>query len=188
MEAITGHLLSVVSLGTKLRLYSGACLSIFDMVSDVYMTTVFLGDPATKGVAYANIACVALSLVVQLLVAWVVHRRRGWRKVAREMLYVVMYIKPGIDAARVAAGDDRVDDNAQFELTIDKVVEMGCEAIPSTIIQSRAFIISEKKSPVALASIIMGCCTTGFAAATIFYDMGTSAFSAEGERSQHANG
>jgi hypothetical protein len=44
----------------------------------------------------------------------------------------------------------------------------------AAIIQTRAFLISEKKSNIALASICISCCTTGFAAATMWYDFDTS--------------
>jgi hypothetical protein len=44
----------------------------------------------------------------------------------------------------------------------------------AAIIQTRAFIISKERSSLALASIIISCCTTGFAAATSWYDYDTS--------------
>jgi hypothetical protein len=71
-----------------MRLFSGAGLSVFDLVSDIYMITVFLGSDETRGAAYFNIACVALSLTVHLYVAWFVHRKRPLRRIARELLYV----------------------------------------------------------------------------------------------------
>ena len=42
----------------------------------------------------------------------------------------------------------------------------------AAIIQTRAFITSEERSTLALVSILTSCCTTGFAAATIWYDHG----------------
>jgi hypothetical protein len=44
----------------------------------------------------------------------------------------------------------------------------------AAIIQTRAFIISEERTTLALVSIIISCCTTGFAAATMWYDYDTS--------------
>jgi hypothetical protein len=84
------------------------------------------------------------------------------------------------------------------ELANSKMIEMVFESIPAgacanhegegyalnsppsssharaAIIQTRAFIISEERSTLALVSIIISCCTTGFAAATMWYDFDTS--------------
>ncbi|GMI31785.1 hypothetical protein TeGR_g9820 [Tetraparma gracilis] len=178
MNEIAKHILSIADFGLKMRLFSGAGLSVFDIISDVYMIIVFLGSEETRGVAHVNIACVALSLLMQLLLVSFVNRKRSWRRIAREMLYVLLFIKPGIDAARVAAGNENDDGLATMdplqELVFSKAIEMAMESIPCAIIQSRAFIISEDRSRAALASIIIGCCTTGFAAATMWFDWDTS--------------
>jgi hypothetical protein len=112
----------------------------------------------------------------------------------------VTFIKPGIDAARVARGNE-IDDGLATatpleELAASKMVEMVFESLPAgacathrhngftlhlpslpqphaAIIQTRAFIISKERSTAALASIIISCCTTGFAAATLWYDYDT---------------
>jgi hypothetical protein len=200
MDAIVKHLLSITDFGLKMRLFSGVALSVFDIVSDVYMIVVFLGSEETRGVAHVNIACVALSLLLQLFMAWFVNKRRSWRRITREALYVVAFIKPGIDAARVAAGNENDDGLATIdpllELVSGKVIEIVVEAIPAgafairacilsrtdpsppltraAIIQTRAFIISENRSRAALVSIIISCCTTGFAGATMWFDYDTS--------------
>ncbi|GMI34748.1 hypothetical protein TeGR_g13050, partial [Tetraparma gracilis] len=178
MNVIAKHIISIADFGLKMRLYSGAGLSVFDLVSDVYMIVVFLGSEETRGVAHVNIVCVVLSLLLQLWLAWFVNRKRGWRRIAREALYVVLFIKPGIDAARVAGGGENDDGLAALgplaELAVSKMIEMVFESIPAAIIQTRAFIISEERSTLALVSIIISCCTTGFAAATMWYDFDTS--------------
>ncbi|GMI31950.1 hypothetical protein TeGR_g13688 [Tetraparma gracilis] len=179
MDAIVKHLLSITDFGLKMRLFSGAALSMFDLMSDVYMIVVYLGSEETRGVAHANIVCVALSLLLQLWLVLIVNRKRSWRRIAREVLYVVTFCKPGIDAARVAAGNENDDGLAAMdpltELAVSKAAEITCESIPAAIIQTRAFLISEKKSNIALASICISCCTTGFAAATM-WDAACSSF------------
>ena len=51
------------------------------------------------------------------------------------MLYVLLFIKPGIDAARVAAGNENDDGLAAMdpltELAVSKSVEMVFESIPA---------------------------------------------------------
>ncbi|GMI25029.1 hypothetical protein TeGR_g7457, partial [Tetraparma gracilis] len=125
-----------------------------------------------------NIVCVALSLFFQLWITWFVNRKRSWRRIAREVLYLVLFIKPGIDAARVAGGGENDDGLAAMdplqELALSKAIEMVFESIPAAIIQTRALITSKERTTLALVSIIISCCTTGFAAATMWYDYDTS--------------
>jgi hypothetical protein len=108
---------------------------VFDLISDVYMIVVFLGSEETRGVAHVNIACCALSLLVQLWGVWGVHKKRSWRRIAQEVLYVVAFVKPGIDAARVAAGNENDDGLAAMppfaELTMTRGAEMVFESIPA---------------------------------------------------------
>jgi hypothetical protein len=135
MNEITKHILSVADFGLKMRLFSGAGLSVFDIISDVYMIVVFLGSEETRGVAHVTIVCVALSLFFQLWLAFLVNRKRSWRRIAREVLYVVTFCKPGIDAARVAAGNENDDGLAAMdpltELAVSKAAEITCESIPA---------------------------------------------------------
>jgi hypothetical protein len=135
MDAIVKHLLSITDFGLKMRLFSGAALSVFDLMSDVYMIVVYLGSEETRGVAHANIACVALSLLCQLYFVAYVNSKRSWRRIAREVLYVVTFCKPGIDAARVAAGNENDDGLAVMdpltELAFSKAMEITCESIPA---------------------------------------------------------
>jgi hypothetical protein len=44
----------------------------------------------------------------------------------------------------------------------------------AAIIQTRAFIVSKERNTLVLVSIIISCCTTGFAATTMWYDYDTS--------------
>jgi hypothetical protein len=88
MDTVAKHLMSVCDFGTKRRLYSGAALSLFDIISDIYIIVRFLGSEETKGVAHITIACVVLSLLMQVLIVLVVNRKRPWRRIAREVLYV----------------------------------------------------------------------------------------------------
>jgi hypothetical protein len=135
INEIAKHILSIADFGLKMRLFSGAGLSVFDLISDVYMIVVFLGSEETRGVAYVNIVCVALSLLAQLFIAWFVNRKRPWRRIVREAMYVVLFIKPGIDAARVAGGGENDDGLATVdslaELTFSKGAEMVFESIPA---------------------------------------------------------
>jgi hypothetical protein len=94
------------------------------------------------------------------------------------VLYVLAFVKPGIDAARVAAGNENDDGLAKMDplavLSYNKAAEMVFESIPAATLTTQAFIVSKKQSRAALVSIAISCCTTGFAAATMWYDYDTS--------------
>jgi hypothetical protein len=202
MDTVAKHLMTVCDLGMKRRLYSGAALSVFDVVSDIYMIVVFLGNEETRVVAYINIACIVLSTFIQFCMTWHVHRKRSGKRIARELLYVVTFVKPGFDAAKVAGGNGNDDGLAGCdplqELAYSKCAEIVYESIPAgacanhftanislyvnsrlsqthaAIIQTRAFIVSKERNTVALVSIVISCCTTGFAAASMWFDYDTS--------------
>jgi hypothetical protein len=101
-EEVVGHLAGVANFGMKARLFSGAGLSVFDLISDVYIITMFLGSEETRGVAYANIACCVLSMIGQLVVALLANRRRSKWRILREAFFTLICVKPGLDAVRVA--------------------------------------------------------------------------------------
>jgi hypothetical protein len=132
MNEIAKHILAVADFGLQMRLFSVAGLSVFDLVSDVYMIVVFLGSEETRGVAHVNIMCVALSLLTQLLLVWFVNSKRSRKRIAQELLYVLLFIKPGIDAARVAAGNESDDGLA----TLDPLAELACSKAVETVLES----------------------------------------------------
>lgn len=172
-NVIVKHLITVASFGLKARLFSGAALSHFDLASDIYISTVYLRSNETKSAAHAIIVCIAISLFFQLYAVWIANKKRSWRNIALEALYVLTFIKPGVDAARVAAGNEYIDDLATMEplmeLACGKVFEMAFESIPGAIIQTCALIASkEVRNTAALVCILSSCCTTGFAAASIW--------------------
>jgi hypothetical protein len=86
MNAVMRHLLSIVDIGLKMRLLSGTLLSLFDLASDLYMSTVFLQDDETRPVAYATLSCLAISLMLQAGLTAFVNKKRGWKKILREVL------------------------------------------------------------------------------------------------------
>jgi hypothetical protein len=175
MVAIAKHLLASSDLGLKLRLFSGASLSILDLVSDVYMIVEFFSDDATRNIAYFNLGCVLLCMCLQLYCVYHQNAKRGAKNIAIEMMYVVTAVKPGVDAARVALqGIERDDKDSaadpMTEMNTNRVTEMFAESIPAAIVQTRALILSTRRSKVAFASIVVSCLTTSFAAGTMWYD------------------
>jgi hypothetical protein len=104
MNTVGKRLLAKSKLGAAFRLYSGAGLSIVDMVTDVSMIIKFMKTPGEEGYGKALAAMVGTCLCFQLLGAWVNTRKGPKREMAKEMLIVLSGCKPGIDAYRVASG------------------------------------------------------------------------------------
>jgi hypothetical protein len=66
----------------------------------------------------------------------------------KEQFYVWSLVKPGVDAWRVASGVAHEEGqlvSAKFELTWNKSAELVAEAIPGTLIQLSALLMSESK-------------------------------------------
>jgi hypothetical protein len=175
MVVISTHLLSVADFGTKLRLIMGASISMLDLVSDAFVITALLSDDATMALGYVNLTCVLLCLCMQLGMVWLQNQKRSWMVIAVEMLYVLMALKPGVDARRVAIhGVKRIDKDSTLdplvEMSFNRGVEMIYESIPSGVIQARALILTTKRSKLAIVSVIISCVATSFASASLWYD------------------
>jgi hypothetical protein len=88
MDTIAQRLLESVSWGLKMRLYTGAGLSILDLLSDVYMiyTYATTGNPGT---ALSLAIMVGLCLLLQLFTVYTNTRRGPKLTMLKEMLIVL---------------------------------------------------------------------------------------------------
>ena len=77
----------------KFRVYSGAVLSLLDLATDI--ETIFrFWKEGNFSFAKANIAFIAASLLLQLLIVVGTNIKQGKKKIAYECLIVVCMIKP----------------------------------------------------------------------------------------------
>ncbi|GMI30122.1 hypothetical protein TeGR_g9758 [Tetraparma gracilis] len=181
MDTIAQRLLESVGWGLKMRLYMGAGLSTIDLLSDLYMIY-FYSTTSQQGTALSLAVMVGLCLLLQLLAVWMLNHKGPRRVVLKEMLIVLSGMKPGIDAKRVADGNEKAEHAAvdpDVELTCTKAFELLCESIPGTLLQLTALFKYMREndgdySKKALGSIIVSACTTGFTAATISFDFDVS--------------
>ena len=162
-------------MGLKLRVAAGALLSLADVGSDLYMIIQFLqtGDTAA---AYGMIGTVAVNLMLQTVLVVYQHKHRGWWAVGREVGFCVCFLKPGVDAFRVASGHLQTTGtpvDAMAEMTISKVVEMVTESTPSALLQTATALGSRTRSWATIGSIIFSCLATAFTALTIAWDFET---------------
>jgi len=93
-----------------------------------------------------------------------------------ELIFVVTFLKPAVDAYRVATGHE--DKDATYsplvEMSFGKGCEMAFESIPGGLLQAYMFINSPEKTTFLLVSILISTLTTGFSSAMVSYDMDVS--------------
>jgi len=116
MNTIAKRLLSESGWGLRMRLYSGAFLSVMDMISDIAMINQYFNE-GNDFYAKAILISIVLNLAFQLLVVFSQnHGKSGW-DILYEVAIVVFCIKPAVDAARVASGkDQQVDEGIRPEV------------------------------------------------------------------------
>jgi len=118
MNRVAMRLLADVAWGAKFRLYTGAALSIMDMVTD-FMTIIRFFGEGNNHFAWANIAFIGANIFIQLIIVFAQNKKRGIKVLLYEMLIVAVMIKPAVDAMRVANGESQPDTTVdpQMELT-----------------------------------------------------------------------
>jgi hypothetical protein len=176
LVAISYRLLVEVPWGLKARVTVGAITSMADLLTDVYVTYMFLDDQK-YGYFKASLASLMASIGIQMFVVWAQNRKLGIKRVVREWIPILLGYKPAVDAYRVANGSKPevgVVVEAMTEMTFMKMAEMFAEAIPGVIIQLMAIATSDKDvGASAWLSVAVSAITTGFASATISYDWDT---------------
>jgi hypothetical protein len=95
-------------------------LSVLDMVTDVLMIVEYLTTEGQEGYGHALVAMVAICMFGQLYCVWF-QSSKGPRLVfIREILFTLLALKPGVDAFRVANGEEQ----PAYAL-MDPAVELG---------------------------------------------------------------
>ncbi|GMI26613.1 hypothetical protein TeGR_g4849 [Tetraparma gracilis] len=178
MNAVAGAILAQVAWGVKFRAWLGAGVSAADGLSDAFMIKTFydMGDTANaKGLLAmvgANVAFQGLMVYTQCQGL----KKNRWRTALFEMLTVVSFVKPGLDAYRVASGAEQLPGAAigpLMEMICTKGAELFFEAIPGLVLQLVALLNAEQVSKVAIGSILMSTASTALTATTMFWDFDT---------------
>jgi hypothetical protein len=118
-----------------------------------------------------------VNMLAQLSVVWLQTTKGPKATMAKDMIYVVSAVKPGVDAWRVATGQDQNEYQVltpKMELLISKYCELVFEAIPGCVVQVQAYLFAmgneEGASQQALVSLAISALSTGFTAASITHD------------------
>ena len=120
--------------------FVGAALSMVDMVTDVQVIVEYLNTPGKEAYAYPLMGMVGTCLLFQLILVFIQTRKAPKAKMAKEMLIVLSGMKPGIDAMRVADGNEQAEHaaiNPDMELTCTRCFELVCESIPGACAHAR---------------------------------------------------
>jgi hypothetical protein len=149
---------------------------MMDMISD----SVIIADYYDTGRnSYANlmVGMVLGNIIFQLLIVTAQTRKIGssrWRTFFLDSLAVVTFVKPGLDAWRVAGGQQQQPGavlDPLAEMMTSKFLEMAFEAIPGMVVQCIAFVESEKKSKMAILSLLISAGSTGMTSTVITFDL-----------------
>ncbi|GMH84142.1 hypothetical protein TrST_g12287 [Triparma strigata] len=151
-----------------LALYMGAGLSIMDLIFDIAMVTKFTATGHPK-FATATLASICLSIFFQLYTVTFQNYKRGKRIMLREVLFVVTFVKPGVDVYRVVTKQKQAKNTMLDPLTemlMFKSTELCFECIPGAIIQTMGFV-NGGHSLLAIMSLISSILTAAFISTSI---------------------
>ena len=84
-----------------------------DMFTDIQVIVQYMGTPGQEGYGRSLIAMISICLFFQLIVVWQQTRKGTKAAMLRDMLIVMSALKPGVDAYRVANGEEQ-DAGAAF--------------------------------------------------------------------------
>ncbi|GMH72129.1 hypothetical protein TrRE_jg2782 [Triparma retinervis] len=106
----------------KVVIFVGAALSMIDMLTDIVMIVQFFRTGET-GYGYASLGSLLFNLLLQTAVTYLQNSVGTWQTILREHMYVWTFVKPWVDAWRVASGAAHLEGrimNAAYELTFNK--------------------------------------------------------------------
>jgi hypothetical protein len=145
------------------------------MASDINNIVGMLLDGRSTD-AFVLLGMIALNLAIQALIVIIQNSHRGPRAVLWELGVVLSLLKPGIDAARVAGGAERVEGaplDPFTEMVICKLIEMTFESIPGGLAQAIFLLNGGDWTTAAVVSVGLSCVSTAFIASTLDYDFDT---------------
>ena len=101
------------------------------MITDIFVIRDYfrIGDTTS---AYTLMAMIGLSIVAQLIIAYVQNRKKSKWVLISELLIVLSGLKPAVDAYRVATGysNELNTFDPLVDMSFGKATELACESIP----------------------------------------------------------
>jgi hypothetical protein len=162
----------------KVRAAIGAATSFSDALSDAYMVNVYRKTGRT-GTAYNLVAMVGANTIYQMIIVYMQTqgmKKNKWRTVLTEMLSVITFTKPGVDAYRVASGAESAPGavlEPLAEMGYTKAGELVLEAVPGLVLQLVAALTAEKNTTSAFVSLAISTASAALTGTTLFWDIDT---------------
>ena len=169
LNVVAKRLLGEVSWGLKGRVIWGAGLSILDIATDIFVILGYVGKEETKGYGWSLLWMVVGSMVLQLAMVFIQNRKKPL-VMAKDMLIVLIGLKPGYEAYKVCSGHEMEEHHAfdvKTELMATRGIEMVCESIPGTLLQLYVLLKVGNVSRATVGSVLVSAMTTGFSSALI---------------------
>ncbi|GMH85717.1 hypothetical protein TrST_g4793 [Triparma strigata] len=176
IEVIAARLLSSAAWGMTTRVLIGGGVSLLDFASDLYMIKLYREDPDNLVFSYLMIGMVGLCCLLQLGIVTAQNWKAPLHIKIREMLYVICFVKPAVDAYRVATGNVQSRHSMAspvLEMMAVRCVELFAESLPSACLATYV-VINGESSFAALASILISALSAGYTCASISYDLDTN--------------
>jgi hypothetical protein len=147
-----------------------------DTASDAYMINDFF-KTGRDGTAYSLLGMVGANIFCQLALVFVQTnglKKDRWKKRFLDILSVVTFSKPGLDAYRVASGSEQepgASVSPLLEMTATKMMELVFEALPGLCLQLVALLRAKDRGGLpAIASLLISTASTALTATTLFWD------------------
>ena len=178
LNVVAQNLLQRAVWGSAFRSYSGAVISVVDMLSDAVMIRQFY-QTGSAAAARATIALIGANLLVDCFATYIQNKKKPRITIFKEILLVLSLCKPGVNAYRVlhhASGekDPRHTFDPAMESNISRALETVIEAIPSGVIQVVMLLRSKRRTATALVSLSLSILSIANTATSITYDFDTN--------------
>jgi hypothetical protein len=148
------------------------------MLSDFIMVKHYF-DTGLSGTARGLLVMVGGNLLFQAIVVYLQSqglKKDKWRKMLLEILAVVTFLKPGLEAHRVASGAEQVPGaplSPLAEMIYTKAGELFFEAVPGLVLQLATLTVVKEKKTTAVMSAVISAASAAFTATTLFWDADT---------------
>ncbi|GMH80369.1 hypothetical protein TL16_g08518 [Triparma laevis f. inornata] len=160
--------LNTSNFGLYLRVFGGALLSMFDLITDIYMTYLFFNTDGQEFYGQVNAWLIGLTIFLQILLSNFQNTKKS--NFLRDALYG---FRPALDAYRVGSGAEKEDHQVVeplAEMSACKYVEVAFGTIPALHVQIFAILRANDQKVDALISILVSAATIGFTSSMISYD------------------
>ncbi|GMH60916.1 hypothetical protein TrLO_g13642 [Triparma laevis f. longispina] len=115
MVVLSRAIIKTAAWGLMGRVIVGAALSVTDLLTDLFVLWQYWeGGEKTLKYRNASLASLTTSIVLQLILVALQNRKKGARRILKEMTVVVTGLKAPVDAYRVASGAEKEKDS-QFD-------------------------------------------------------------------------